>query len=126
MPLLTDSVPALFFFQLAADGCTLVHAQTLRLPDGRLPLDVAAVGGGRLVVATAAAAVEEAETAEPAAAGLVSVVETGDGQQRTVADGRGFAAGPSSADADDTALDKTALRRLLLHSVESLRKDNEE
>ncbi|KJR83414.1 tRNA (guanine-N(7)-)-methyltransferase subunit TRM82 [Sporothrix schenckii 1099-18] len=119
-----ERIPALFFFRLAADGATLAHTQTVQLPEGQLPLDVAEVGDGetrRLVVA-AAPAEEDAVTATP----LLSLMSTKEGW--TVAETSPFAALPPPTvehDPDSATLDHAVLRKLLLHSNESLRKDNE-
>ncbi|CAK7227921.1 tRNA (guanine-N(7)-)-methyltransferase non-catalytic subunit trm82 [Sporothrix curviconia] len=116
-----ERVPALFFFRLAADGATLAHTQTLPLPDGLLPLDVAEVGS-KLVVATAAA--EEETVAAPSS--LLTL--TGSKECWSVAETTSFASLAPATEADDAAtatLDRAVLRRLLLHSNESLRKDSE-
>ncbi|CAK7271034.1 tRNA (guanine-N(7)-)-methyltransferase non-catalytic subunit trm82 [Sporothrix epigloea] len=116
-----ERVPAIFFFRVAPDGSTLFHTQTLRLPAGHLPLDVAEVDK-KLVVATAAAEEDEATVAPSV---LLSLTCSKDGW--AVSD-TAFASLPAATEDDDTVtatLDRAVLRRLLLHSNESLRKDND-
>ncbi|KIH93990.1 tRNA methyltransferase [Sporothrix brasiliensis 5110] len=123
-----ERIPALFFFRLAADGATLAHTQTVQLPEGQLPLDVAEVGDGetrRLVVA-AAPAEEDTSADALATTPLLSLMSTKEGW--TVAETSPFAALPPPTvedDPDSATLDHAVLRKLLLHSNESLRKDNE-
>ncbi|CAK7269802.1 tRNA (guanine-N(7)-)-methyltransferase non-catalytic subunit trm82 [Sporothrix epigloea] len=116
-----ERVPALFFFRVTPDGSTLVHTQTLRLPGGQVPLDAAEVGS-KLVVATTAAS-EEADMSAPS--GLLTLTCSKEGWSVSEAL---FASLPAASEVDDAVtatLDRAVLRRLLLHSNESLRKDNE-
>lgn len=124
-----NRIPALFFFRLAADGATLSHTQTLQLPEGQLPLDVAEVGEGearRLLVATASAE-EEVVADAPTSTSLLALTSTKEGW--TVAEkAPSFVSLPQATAEDDPAtasLDRATLRKLLLQSNESLRKDNE-
>ncbi|CAK7203663.1 tRNA (guanine-N(7)-)-methyltransferase non-catalytic subunit trm82 [Sporothrix eucalyptigena] len=119
-----ERVPALFFFKLAADGSTLAHTQTLRLPEGQLPLDVAEVGS-TLVVATAAAEETPAEGAEEPTS-LLTLTNSKEGW--SVAEASSFATLAQATEEDDAVtatLDRAVLRKLLLQSYESMRKDNE-
>lgn len=123
-----NRIPALFFFRLAADGATLAHTQTLQLPEGQLPLDVAEIGEGearKLLVATAPAE-EEVVADAPTSTSLLALTSTKEGW--AVAEASSFASLPQATAEDDPAtasLDRVTLRKLLLQSNESLRKDNE-
>ncbi|KAL1900609.1 tRNA (guanine-N(7)-)-methyltransferase non-catalytic subunit trm82 [Sporothrix stenoceras] len=123
-----ERIPVLFFFRFATDGATLSHTQTLQLPEGQLPLDVAEVDEGqarRLLVATAPAE-EEAVADAPTSTSLLALTSTKEGW--ALAEASPFATLPQATAEDDpetATLDRATLRKLLLQSNESLRKDSE-
>ncbi|EPE06366.1 trna methyltransferase [Ophiostoma piceae UAMH 11346] len=119
-----ERVPALFFFRM--EDATLTHTQTLQLPEGQLPLDVVEAGG-QLFVATVPAE-QAAPEATEAPSTLLSVTKGALGGWAAAAAAASISLPAPTADTDaaTASLDRTALRKLLLHSTESLRKDNEE